>query len=82
LLFPTFFVDIRGYGHSRKIFGDYSIGKVAADAITLAEQLGWSEFRVVGRSVRERASSCCKAGSASSTNCEAARDDSLSQQAF
>src|SRR5450830_1792239 len=37
------FVDIRGYGNSRKIFGPYSIGEVAADAIALADQLGWGE---------------------------------------
>jgi len=49
------FVDIRGYGNSRKISGDYSIGEVAADGVALADQLGWSEFHVVGHSMGGKA---------------------------
>jgi pimeloyl-ACP methyl ester carboxylesterase len=49
------FVDIRGYGNSRKIAGPYSIAEVAADAIALADQLGWSEFHVVGHSMGGKA---------------------------
>ncbi len=33
------FVDIRGYGNSRNVSGEYTIGEVAADAIALADQL-------------------------------------------
>jgi pimeloyl-ACP methyl ester carboxylesterase len=40
------FLDIRGYGNSRNVSGSYSIGEVAADAIALADQLGWREFHV------------------------------------
>lgn len=49
------FVDIRGYGNSRHIAGEYTIGEVAADAIALADQLGWQEFHVVGHSMGGKA---------------------------
>jgi pimeloyl-ACP methyl ester carboxylesterase len=49
------FPDIRGYGNSRDISGEYSIGEVAADAIALADQLGWDEFHVVGHSMGGKA---------------------------
>jgi pimeloyl-ACP methyl ester carboxylesterase len=49
------FVDIRGYGNSRNIAGDYSIGEMAADAIALADRLGWGEFHVVGHSMGGKA---------------------------
>jgi pimeloyl-ACP methyl ester carboxylesterase len=49
------FVDIRGYGNSRKIPGPYSIAEVAADAIALSEDLDWKEFHVVGHSMGGKA---------------------------
>ena len=49
------FIDIRGYGNSRKLSGQYSIGEVAADVIALADQLGWREFHVVGHSMGAKA---------------------------
>ena len=49
------FFDIHGYGNSRDISGPYSIGGVAADAIALADQLGWKEFHVVGHSMGGKA---------------------------
>ena len=49
------FPDIRGYGNSRDVSGDYTIGEVAADAIALADQLGWREFHVVGHSMGGKA---------------------------
>ncbi|MDB5638987.1 MAG: hypothetical protein JWP51_3895, partial [Bradyrhizobium sp.] len=49
------FLDIRGYGNSRHISGEYTIGEVAADAIALAEELGWREFHVVGHSMGGKA---------------------------
>jgi pimeloyl-ACP methyl ester carboxylesterase len=49
------FIDIRGYGNSRDVAGDYTICEVAADAITLADQLGWREFHVVGHSMGGKA---------------------------
>jgi pimeloyl-ACP methyl ester carboxylesterase len=49
------FIDIRGYGNSRNLSGQYSIGEVAADVIALADQLGWREFHVVGHSMGAKA---------------------------
>jgi pimeloyl-ACP methyl ester carboxylesterase len=49
------FPDIRGYGNSRDVSGEYTIGEIAADAITLAEELGWREFHVVGHSMGGKA---------------------------
>jgi pimeloyl-ACP methyl ester carboxylesterase len=49
------FVDIRGYGNSREVSGQFTIGEVAADAIALADQLGWHEFHVVGHSMGGKA---------------------------
>jgi len=49
------FVDIRGYGNSRQVAGEFTIGEVAADAIALADQLGWNEFHIVGHSMGGKA---------------------------
>src|SRR5258708_3355614 len=49
------FPDIRGYGHSRDVSGNFSIGEVAADAIALADRLGWRKFHVVGHSMGGKA---------------------------
>ena len=49
------FIDIRGYGNSRDVSGDYTISEVAADAIALADQLGWRDFHVVGHSMGGKA---------------------------
>ncbi|TMJ51460.1 MAG: alpha/beta hydrolase [Alphaproteobacteria bacterium] len=49
------FIDIRGYGNSRDVSGAYTIGEVAADAIALADALGWHEFHVAGHSMGGKA---------------------------
>lgn len=49
------FFDIRGYGNSRCVAGTYSIAEVAADAITLTNQLGWDGFHIVGHSMGGKA---------------------------
>ena len=53
--FTYAFADIRGYGHSRDMAGDYTIEEVAGDALALADELGWSEFHVVGHSMTGKA---------------------------
>src|ERR1700724_2288237 len=53
--FTYAFIDIRGYGNSRHVSGTYTIGEVAADAIALADELGWREFHVVGHSMGGKA---------------------------
>lgn len=47
--------DIRGYGTSRDVAGDYTIAEIAADAVALADRLGWDEFHVVGHSMGGKA---------------------------
>jgi len=49
------FLDIRGYGNSRDIAGSFTIGEIAADAIALADRLGWSGFHVIGHSMGGKA---------------------------
>jgi pimeloyl-ACP methyl ester carboxylesterase len=49
------FMDIRGYGNSRNVSGSFSNAEMAADAITLADQLGWQTFHVVGHSMGGKA---------------------------
>jgi pimeloyl-ACP methyl ester carboxylesterase len=49
------FFDIRGYGKSRDMAGSFTLGEVAADAIALADRLGWSEFHVIGHSMGGKA---------------------------
>ncbi len=50
--FATYvFADLRGYGGSRHLSGDYTVEEVAGDALRLAERLGWARFHVVGHSM-------------------------------
>ncbi len=49
--FSFAFLDFRGYGKSRDLTGDHSMKQIAADAIDLADHLGWDEFSVIGHSM-------------------------------
>lgn len=49
--FTFVFVDYRGYGKSTALQGDYSMREIAADAISLVDELGWEGFHVVGHSM-------------------------------
>jgi len=49
--FTYAFVDYRGYGASRAIEGEHSMKEISADAIGLADHLGWKTFSVVGHSM-------------------------------
>ncbi|TNF99201.1 MAG: alpha/beta hydrolase [Gammaproteobacteria bacterium] len=49
--FTYVFMDYRGYGKSRDLQGDYSMGEIAGDAISLANELGINNFHVVGHSM-------------------------------
>ncbi len=53
--FSYAFLDMRGYGNSRDIKGEFSIAEVAQDAITLVDSLGWKEFHIVGHSMGGKA---------------------------
>jgi len=49
--FSYAFMDYRGYGASRALTGAYTINEIAADALGLADALGWPRFSVVGHSM-------------------------------
>jgi pimeloyl-ACP methyl ester carboxylesterase len=49
--FAYAFVDYRGYGLSRNVAGDHTMTEIAADAVGLAQHLGWERFHVVGHSM-------------------------------
>lgn len=43
--------DLRGYGASKDIQGDYSVEEAAADALKLMDDLGHKDFKLVGHSM-------------------------------
>jgi len=49
--FTYAFVDLRGYGKSRDMAGDYTVTEVAADCLAVADALGWQEFHLIGHSM-------------------------------
>lgn len=49
--FSYAFLDYRGYGHRQDVAGAYTMDEIAADALTLADALGWAQFAVVGHSM-------------------------------
>lgn len=49
--FTYAFMDIRGYGGSKAMTGDYSAAEVARDTLALADRLGWAKFSLIGHSM-------------------------------
>jgi len=49
--FTYAFVDLRGYGKSRDMTGEYTVTEVAGDCLEVADQLGWDKFHVIGHSM-------------------------------
>lgn len=49
--FTYAFVDVRGYGGSRDIAGDYTAQEAAQDAVAVADELGWEAFHIIGHSM-------------------------------
>jgi pimeloyl-ACP methyl ester carboxylesterase len=45
------FMNLRGYGDRRDIAGEFTVDEVAADALAVADDLGWDRFSVVGHSM-------------------------------
>jgi pimeloyl-ACP methyl ester carboxylesterase len=45
------FTDIRGYGDRRDVAGQFTMEEAAADAIAVADDLGWDRFSVIGHSM-------------------------------
>ncbi len=49
--FSYVFVDLRGYGLSIGVVGEYSVEEIASDCLGLVARLGWTRFHVVGHSM-------------------------------
>lgn len=45
------FVDLRGYGGSKEMKGQYTVEEASSDALSLANFLGWDTFHLVGHSM-------------------------------
>jgi pimeloyl-ACP methyl ester carboxylesterase len=45
------FMDLRGYGERKQVPGEFTIEEAAADAIALADELGWDRFSLIGHSM-------------------------------
>src|ERR1035438_4441144 len=53
--FTYVFMDLRGYGERRQVSGDFTMAEAAADALALADELGWDQFSLVGHSMGGKA---------------------------
>lgn len=49
--FTYAFVDLRGYGRSKKILGECSVEEAAQDILYIADILKWKQFHIVGHSM-------------------------------
>ena len=49
--FPFAFTEVRGYGESRNLGGEFTPTEAAADVLALADNLGWERFHIVGHSM-------------------------------
>src|ERR1700730_13171687 len=45
------FMDLRGYGGRKEVTGEFTREEAAADALALADELGWDRFSVIGHSM-------------------------------
>ncbi|MDQ2815614.1 MAG: alpha/beta hydrolase [Actinomycetota bacterium] len=53
--FTYVFMDMRGYGERQQVSGDFTMAEAAADALVLADELGWDRFSVIGHSMGGKA---------------------------
>ncbi len=45
------FMNLRGYGDRKEVAGKFTIDEAAADALAVADDLGWDRFSLVGHSM-------------------------------
>jgi pimeloyl-ACP methyl ester carboxylesterase len=48
--FTYVFMDLRGYGDRKDVGGEFTVDEAAADALAVADELGWDRFSVLGHS--------------------------------
>jgi pimeloyl-ACP methyl ester carboxylesterase len=53
--FTYVFMDLRGYGGRQQVTGDFTMEEAAADAVALADELGWDRFSLIGHSMSGKA---------------------------
>lgn len=53
--FSYAFMDYRGYGEAKELKGSYTIEEIAADALGVADELGWERFSLIGHSMGGKA---------------------------
>lgn len=53
--FTYAFLDYRGYGQRKAETGDSTMDEIAADAIAVADELGWDRFSLIGHSMGGKA---------------------------
>jgi 3-oxoadipate enol-lactonase len=49
--FTYAFVDLRGYGASKDVAGEYTVAEIARDCLAVADELGWPRFHLLGHSM-------------------------------
>ena len=49
------FMDLRGYGGRQDVAGEFTMEEAAADALALADELGWDRFSLIGHSMGGKA---------------------------
>ncbi|MBN3801556.1 alpha/beta hydrolase [Paraburkholderia sp. Ac-20336] len=49
--FTYVFADLRGYGQSIALTGEFTLEEIATDCLMLADRLGWQHFHVIGHSM-------------------------------
>lgn len=45
------FMNLRGYGDRMQVAGEFTLDEAAADALAVADDLGWDQFSLVGHSM-------------------------------
>jgi pimeloyl-ACP methyl ester carboxylesterase len=53
--FTVALMDLRGYGRRKDVSGAFTMAEAAADAIALADELGWDRFSLIGHSMGGKA---------------------------
>jgi pimeloyl-ACP methyl ester carboxylesterase len=53
--FSYAFMDCRGYGGAKGVKGEFTMQEISADALALADALGWKEFSLIGHSMGAKA---------------------------
>src|SRR5260221_9394208 len=53
--FSYAFMDDRGYGGAKGVKGEFTMQEISADALALADALGWERFSLIGHSMGGKA---------------------------